>query len=70
MKKVLYIGASICIIFILSCGNTNQEEQNIYAQSNFWKDGYFHQTNVITPEPDENTIRAKVDGKWQEYTLQ
>ena len=70
VKKALYIGSSICIIFIMSCGNTNQEEQNIYAQSNFWKDGYFHQTNVITPDKGENTIRAKVDGKWQEYTLQ
>ena len=70
IKKVLYIGVSICTIFLLSCGKTNQEEQNIYAPSGFWKDGYFRQTNVITPESGENTIRARVDGKWQEYTLQ
>ena len=68
-KKIIFLSLIVCLALMLSCEKQTENEQNIYAQSNFWKDGYFHQTNVITPEPEDSTIRAKVDSKWQEFTL-
>jgi len=35
----------------------------------FWKDGYCMQKTVIPPSPEATVIKAKVDGKWQNYSL-
>jgi hypothetical protein len=37
--------------------------------SEFWQDGYFVQTNVDASRLDNNLIKAKIDGEWQEYQL-
>jgi len=37
--------------------------------ASFWKDGYCVQKTVVPPLPTANLINAKVDGKWQSYTL-
>jgi hypothetical protein len=37
----------------------------------FWnKDGYFKQDNIDLKKYDQGIIRAKVEGKWQEYKIQ
>ncbi len=35
----------------------------------FWNGNYFVHKNVNASQLDENIIKAKVDGKWQEFTL-
>jgi hypothetical protein len=71
VKRLICVALAVAVFFVLSCKKQSQTEQNIYAQSANWrKDGYFHQTNVITPAPGDSTIRAKIGGKWQEFPLQ
>ena len=67
--KVLFFSSIACLALIFSCAKQNGNEQNIYSVSDFWNDEYFHQTNVVTPEAEDSTIKAKIDGKWQEFTL-
>jgi len=50
----------------MSCATTKQVEQ----PKNFWiDDDYFHQDCVITPQPGDGVIKAKIDGEWKEYKL-
>lgn len=37
--------------------------------NSFWKDGYCIQKTALTPAVGATKIRAKVDGKWQEFAL-
>lgn len=37
--------------------------------SDFWKGSYCEQSSVVTPAANATAIRAKVDGKWNSYTL-
>ncbi|MBC8527610.1 MAG: hypothetical protein H8D22_12290 [Candidatus Cloacimonetes bacterium] len=70
MKKQICLSLACSIIFLLSCAEQSKTIQKIYSPANFWKDGYFHQTNVFTPAPEDSIIKAKLDGKWQEFSLQ
>ena len=70
IKRFILIVLSFIFVVLLSCEKQPEDKGNIYASSDFWKDGYFHQTNVITPESGDSTIQAKVDGKWQKFELQ
>ncbi|MDH5186871.1 MAG: hypothetical protein OEZ20_06585 [candidate division WOR-3 bacterium] len=46
-----------------------------HANVNYWlktadgKDNYFHQTNIDLKNYEKGMIRAKVDGKWQDFTV-
>lgn len=70
VKRFILIVLSFIFVVLLSCEKQSEDKGNIYAFSDFWKDGYFHQTNVIIPESGDSTIQAKVDGKWKEFELQ
>ncbi|MBN2018570.1 MAG: hypothetical protein JW794_10645 [Candidatus Cloacimonetes bacterium] len=61
MKKIFYtILAILIFIGAVSCTNT---------QKNFWEGNYFHQDCVVTPQPGDDVIKAKIDGVWNEYEL-
>ncbi len=70
IKRFMLIGLLFIFVVLLSCEKQSEDKGNIYASSDFWKDSYFHQTNVIIPESGDSTIQAKVDGKWQKFELQ
>lgn len=69
-KGLIYVIGVIATISLSSCGEPGPIKYG-RAPSDFWhRDGYFHQDAVRTPSPDEQIIRAKLEGKWQEFTLQ
>ncbi|HNX38599.1 MAG TPA: hypothetical protein PKI15_09610 [Candidatus Cloacimonadota bacterium] len=43
--------------------------RDIPKPESFWKDGVAIQTTARTPQPGEKFINAKVDGKWNHYSL-
>ena len=66
MKRIVNSFTIVCMIALLiSCATTPKAPQ----PKTFWVDDYFQQDCVITPEPGENLIKAKVDGVWNEYEL-
>ncbi len=66
MKRIVY-GVILCSVFVtlISCATTQKTQQ----PKNFWTDDYFQQDCVITPQPGDEVIKAKIDGKWNEYQL-
>ncbi|MEO0074960.1 MAG: hypothetical protein ABIK31_02490 [candidate division WOR-3 bacterium] len=66
MKKILYL--IILIILIMGC-KMKPSGQN--HKPNFWhKDGYCKQTNIDLSKIDQKIIRAKIEGKWQDFKIQ
>jgi len=60
---------NVCLILgmiftLVSCKNTNKA-----TKQNFWIENYFQQDCVITPQPGESVIKARVDGEWNEFNL-
>lgn len=69
-KSLIYIILIGSTLWLFACGE-QQSEEGSYAPSDFWnEDGYFQQETVRTPSPDEKVIRALVEDRWQEFTLQ
>ncbi len=63
--KVLMI-LSLVLVFLLSCDETGKKYEA--KDLDCWRDGYFVQENVDMSQHDASKIiRAKVDGKWEEY---
>jgi len=66
-----YIGMWLAILFLsltlLSCSESGRcvEKEGI----NYWKGDMFTQSNVDMSKYEDGIIRAKVDGKWQEFKI-
>lgn len=71
-RHFLYSSASAaaCTLFgRLSHGAEKLQERFRIRQSRFWKGDVFHQDNVDASRIEEGTIRARIEGKWQSFTL-
>ncbi len=65
MKELFYL--LILAMVMLTCTSSNKPT----AKPNFWnKDGYFVQTNIDLKNFDKGIIRAKVEGRWQDFQVQ
>lgn len=64
MEKVL-----ILFVFILLSSFGILLAKGSINPADFWKDGYCTQKTVQIPTADASFIKAKVDGKWQNYPL-
>jgi len=62
----LLIGV-FCLMFLISCTQENVKSGGFGQE--FWEGETFVQKSVDASQLDENLIRAKVDGKWNEYEL-
>ncbi len=65
MKRV------VSLLFMVMFSLTGLSAQIKYEGngSEFWQDGFFVHTNVDASQLDNDLIRAKVEGVWQEYQL-
>jgi len=57
---------SFFIIITMTNISSSELEQ---AKINFWKNGFFHQETVDMSKCEAGIIRARIDGKWQEYVI-
>lgn len=64
MDKALIL---ILLTILISIGLLKAEE--VFNPEAFWKDGYCVQTTAFTPAPGAKSIRAQVDGVWEELPL-
>jgi len=65
MKKILCCCMFLSlVILVISCADNHK-----IVKQNFWIDNYFKQDCVITPQPGESVIKARVDGEWKEFNL-
>lgn len=64
MEKIILL-AILGLLF--SIGLLKAED--IVDPETFWKDGYCVQTTAQTPSPGAASIRAEVDGVWQDFPL-
>ncbi len=62
----LLIGV-FCVMFLIGCAQENVKSGGFGQE--FWEGETFVQKSVDASKLDENLIRAKVDGKWNEYKL-
>ncbi len=62
----LLIGV-FCLMFLISCTQENVKSGGFGQE--FWEGETFVQKSVDASQLDENLIKAKVDGKWNEYEL-
>ncbi len=69
MKSNLLLLTILISVFVLTSCQTHVSEE-VYEDGSYWIDGYFQQDTVITPEPGSETVRASVEGIWQEFELQ
>jgi hypothetical protein len=65
MKKIFLVCTLVFGSVLLFAKTTGR----IVAPANFWKDGYFRQKTVDMSLLDENTIRAKINDKWNSFNL-
>ena len=56
-----------CVMSLISCTQENVKSGGFGQE--FWEGETFVQKSVDASKLDENLIRAKVDGKWNEYEL-
>ncbi|HOZ00943.1 MAG TPA: hypothetical protein PLG20_03950 [Candidatus Syntrophosphaera sp.] len=64
MEKILILA----LIWLLCCTGLLQAKK-VIDPKDFWTDGYCVQKTAETPAPGDKAIRAKVEGKWQEFPL-
>ena len=62
----LLIGV-FCVMFLIGCAQESVKSGGFGQE--FWEGETFVQKSVDASKLDENLIRAKVDGKWNEYEL-
>ncbi len=55
--------------FVLLCSFGILQARGSVNPATFWKNGYCSQKTVTVPSPEATAIKAKVDGKWQTYSL-
>lgn len=66
MKDIFYL--LLLIPLILTCKTVSNKKS---AKTRFWhKDNYFVQTNIDLKNYDKGIIRAKIEGKWQDFQIQ
>ena len=66
-KNVLWV-ILFLPVFLVSCSKVN--EQNIHrGEINYWKGDTFIQPNTDMSRYGSGTIKARVDGKWQEFEI-
>jgi len=58
----------LILVFLLT-GMTILYAKSDNPPDSWWIDGYCVQRSVITPLPGERSIRAEVDGAWQDFPL-
>lgn len=64
MEKILFI-----LLVVLLVGTVRLSAADHIDPASFWKDGYCVQTTAETPAPGAKSIRARIDGEWQELPL-
>lgn len=64
MDKALII---VLLTLFIAIGLLKAED--VVDPETFWKDGYCVQTTAQTPPPGATSIRAEVDGVWQDFPL-
>ncbi len=64
MEKVIIL----ILAWLFICLGLLQAKKTIDPEA-FWTDGYCVQTTAKTPEAGAKVIRAKVEGKWQDFPL-
>jgi hypothetical protein len=77
MRFVFVLISSILITLTMAqTENPPKSDKNLeHAKIDYWvkttdiKDSYFHQTNIDLKDYNKGIIKAKVDGKWQEFTI-
>jgi len=67
MKGKILLILSVILIFLISCTQKGVDKKYGAKDLTCWQDGYFVQENIDMSQYDNKIIRAKVDGKWQEY---
>lgn len=68
MRKILVVVAVAIFLGALATGSLLSGKLE-HAKVNYWKGGYCVQKTVDMSKYDEGIIRAKVDGKWQEFKI-
>jgi len=53
----------------IAVGVEKIQEQFTIHKSNFWNGEFFHQTRVDNSREDKNIIRARIQGKWENYKM-
>ncbi len=66
MKKLIFFSA-VVMISISACQQSEMPGGDF--GENLWNENYFVQKVVDASELEQEVIRAKVDGKWQEFQL-
>ncbi len=66
--KTLAFGAPI-LVFLGKIPNLLWAGKLEHAKKNFWKKGQFIQKNVDMSNYRDGLIKAKVDGKWREFSI-
>ncbi len=68
MLKLVFISAAICLLSVnLFAAGKNELPEG----AEFWRDGkYCRQDNIDLKKAGAGTIRAKVEGRWQDFTIQ
>lgn len=56
-----------CLLFVAIEGFAYDNQE--HSSATFWHDGTFHQDKIDCSKIKEGTIRAEVDGKWQDYKI-
>ncbi len=63
-------------LITIAMAQTEKQSKNLeHSNVNYWvktddvKDSYFHQNNIDLKDYSKGTIRAEVDGKWQDFTV-
>lgn len=68
MDNLYFFIGLLVVMLLVSCRTDITPET--YKDGSYWIDGYFRQERVVTPEPGSETVRAMIDGRWQEFELQ
>jgi len=65
LKNILYL--LIMLPLLLTCKMSSNPKP---TKPNFWhKDGYCKQTNIDMKDYDKGIIRARVEGRWQDFEI-
>lgn len=64
MEKVLIL---TILWLLIAIGLMHAED--VFNPEELWQDGYCVQSTAITPEPGATSIRAQVEGEWQDFPL-
>ncbi len=67
-KRNLLLGIVLSAIFLLAC--SRRQDENVHrGKINYWKGEAFTQPNIDMSNYDRGVIGAKVDAKWQKFSI-